>query len=313
MEKRLGRGLGSLLSQSSAQSPPKPEMSTAAPATSGGQRLPLAEIRANPFQPRTEFDAEGLEELAASIRQHGILQPVVVRRSASGFELVSGERRLRASKLAGLTSIPAMVREQVSDDEMLELAMVENLQRRDLDPMERARGYQRMIDQLKLTQAQVAERVGLKRSTVTNHLRLLELPPGIHAQLANGQLTMGHAKALLAADEAQRQALAVEIVHEGLSVREAERRARGDQEPTVELQPKAPPLATSRAGASAGSATADPKAPWVRDLENRLRDEFGTKAEVNNREGYSGTIVLHYHDRASLEQMMQALVPKASI
>ncbi len=311
MEKRLGRGLGSLLSQSSAQAPPTPEPAPAAnSAASPGSRLPLDSIRANPFQPRTEFSAEGLEELAASIRQHGILQPIVVRRAVNGFELVSGERRLRASKIAGLETIPALVRDQVSDDEMLELAMVENLQRRDLDPMERARGYQRMVEQLKLTQAEVADRVGLKRSTVTNHLRLLELPDEIHAQIGSGQLTMGHAKALLAADSGDREKLSLEIVHEGLSVREAERRARGDAEQIVTLQPKAP---TTMSANSASAAPAGPKDPWARDLESRLRDQFGTKAEVHNRPGYTGQIVLHYYDRESLERLMESLAPKAAL
>src|SRR5690349_1399663 len=163
MERRLGKGLGSLLGE---QETPRDSM-----------ELELELIQPNPFQPRKSMDAAGLEELRDSILQHGVLQPVVVRPSEGGrFQLIAGERRWRAARLAGLRRIPALVKEQVSDAGMLELALVENVQRRDLDPLERAHGYKAMMDQLALTQDAVAAKVGLKRSTVANQLRLLDLP-----------------------------------------------------------------------------------------------------------------------------------------
>ncbi len=187
MEKRLGRGLGSLLGTSSPAEAPK--------ATS---ELAVDQIRPNPFQPRRHFEPSALEELAQSIRQHGLLQPIVVRAAASGFELISGERRLRASKLAGRTTIPAIVRPNVTDKDLLELALVENVQRQDLDAIERALGFRRMQDELAMTQEAVADRVGLKRSTVANHLRLLDLPQTVQEGIAKGLISMGHARALLA-------------------------------------------------------------------------------------------------------------------
>src|SRR5262249_16690418 len=156
------------------------------PETQRREELPLERIRANPFQPRQNFDAAALAELVQSIRQHGLLQPVVVRAVGDGFELISGERRLRAFRELGRTAIPAVILQSVADDEMLEIAMVENQQRRVLDPIERARGYHRMVHELGLTQEQVADKVGLQRPTVANHLRLLELPESGQQALAKG-------------------------------------------------------------------------------------------------------------------------------
>src|SRR4029079_17464167 len=220
MERRLGRGLGSLLGTSDSFEEQK----------KAGE-LPLDAIRPNPHQPRRTFDPVALEELTESIRRHGILQPIVVRasdRDAEGrsFEVVSGERRWRASRMAGRTSIPVTVRE-VDNDQMLELALVENLQRQDLDAIERATGYQQMMKALTITQEQVAEKVGLKRSTVANHLRLLELPAAAQEAVRRNLITMGHARALLGlADATQVMALVERIARQDLSVRDVERLVR---------------------------------------------------------------------------------------
>ena len=303
MERRLGRGLGSLLGGSTADLPAKaPE--TPAPDA----ELSILEIRPNPHQPRETFDPEGLEELRDSIRRHGVLQPVVVRAAAEGYELIAGERRWRAARLAGLERIPATIRHEVSDEVMLELALVENVQRRDLDALEKARGYRNMMEQLGLTQEQVAEKVGLKRATVANHLRLLELPEDIQGALIRGLITMGHARALLALPDGEAQAaLLGTIVREGLSVRQTEARVRGGS-----------PTGGSTPAAAAATAPAEPEAPeeelpWVTDLQRRMQIHLGTKVQLQNREGYKGKIVIDYYGREDLERLLEILAPREEI
>jgi ParB family chromosome partitioning protein len=191
------------------------------------REIELKRIRANPFQPRREFDPAALAELEASIRENGLLQPLVVRTAEPGFELVAGERRLRALSGLGQATATVIVRD-LSDEQMLLLALVENLQREELNAIEEAVAYQRLIDGFGLTQNQVAGRVGRSRSTVANSLRLLTLPAEVQEMLASGALSAGHARAVLSVDsEAERLKLARRIAKEGLSVREAERRARG--------------------------------------------------------------------------------------
>jgi ParB family transcriptional regulator, chromosome partitioning protein len=293
LERRLGRGLGSLLGDSVAN-PDVPE--TVRPELA--QELRLDEIRPNPQQPRTVFDPGPLEELRDSIRNHGVLQPVVVRRTAKGYELIAGERRWRGARLAGLERIPAMVRDDISDDDMLELALVENVQRRDLDAMEKARGYQGMIDALGLTQDQVAQKVGLKRSTVANHLRLLELPERAQAAVREGLVSMGHARALLGlSDEAQILAILAKISREGLSVRQTEalvRESAGGQTKEAEK-------------------TITPPAPWVTELQDRMRDHLGTKVQVHNKKGYRGQITIDYYGREDLDRLLGVLAPRESL
>jgi len=290
MERRLGRGLGSLLSSDTR------EKSTETETT---PELPLARIRPNPFQPRVTFDPEALRELQQSIEAHGILQPVVVRPSGDGFELISGERRFRASQAAGLTTIPAIVRD-VPDEEMLELALVENVQRQDLDPLEKARGYRRLVEKLQLTQEQVAEKVGLRRSTVANHLRLLELPGAVQEAVAQGLLSMGHARALLGlAEAAQQELLCAEIVRQGLSVRAVEERVRRAQEGPA-----------SKEGEK--KVTAAPP-PWVREMEGRMRGHLGTKVQLKNASGTKGQIVISYHNREELERVYALLAPRQEL
>jgi ParB family chromosome partitioning protein len=310
MEKRLGRGLDSLLTPKAA----KPE---GAPS-----ELPIAQLRANPFQPRKEFEKEGLEELKDSIKRHGILQPVVVRRVVGGFELVSGERRLRAATALGMERIPAIVRDGVSDDEMLELALVENLQRRDLDPVEKAIGYRNLMDRLRLTQDQIAQRVGLQRSTVANHLRLLELPPSVQTALAKGQLQMGHARALLSLpSQAAMEAMATRAIEGGLSVREVEAQVRQQIKPEApEEAPVLPQEAPGVRQASAGVLAPQPPSPGsgshqalLRELERRLTESLGTRVELKERERYQGQILVSFHNRGDLERLLERLAPKRLI
>ncbi len=294
MERRLGRGLGSLIAQPAAA--PK----------EGPTEIPLDQIQPNRYQPRVVFDEEGLEELQASIQNHGVLQPIVVRplRTDDGttrYELISGERRCRASRLAGKTSIPAVLRPDVRDEEMLELALVENVQRRDLDPIERAQGYRQMVDALQLTQDQVAERVGLRRSTVTNHLRLLELPQPVQEGIGKGLVSMGHARALLGLQgEPEILGMFQAAVREGLSVREVEKRVRATRD-GASSDPK--PKSTSSKEAPA----------WVGAQEERLRQSLGTKVRIQNGSDYRGQIVIEYFDQSGLEALLTQLAPKASL
>jgi ParB family chromosome partitioning protein len=289
MERRLGRGLGSLLG-------------TSAPVESQGtvETLPITALKPNPHQPRKHFDPAGLAELTESIKRHGILQPIVVRPSGSGFEIVSGERRWRASQAAGLKTIPATVRRDVSDDQMLELALVENLQRQDLDAMERAAGYQQMMRALGLTQEQVAERVGLKRSTVANHLRLLDLPPLAQEAVRKGLISMGHARALLAIPDPKHQVQLVErISRDDLSVRQVELLARGMAAPRPDPGAILPPLA--------------PNPPWMVELEGRMRDHLGTKVQIRNSPGVKGEILIQYFNASDLDRIARILAPREEV
>lgn len=288
MEKRLGRGLGTLLGQSVQVEEDK-----------GTRQLAVHLIQPNPFQPRKVFDSEALEELAASIRQHGLLQPVVVRAAGAGFQLIAGERRWRAAQLAGLSTLPAVLRNDVTDPQMLELALVENVQRRDLDAIERARGYQQMIDQLQITQEEVARKVGLQRATVTNHLRLLELPAEIQESLGRGLLTMGHARALLGLRDAQgARSLLERIVREDLSVRQVEELVRATT----------PTKGSSRPEKDVVQASASSPA-WIRSIEQRLQLALGTKVKIRNSAGYRGQIVIEYYGREDIDRLVEALAP----
>jgi len=289
MERRLGRGLGSLLGGSDAVEPSK-----------GAQELEIARVRPNPNQPRKTFEPQALEELTASIRQHGVLQPIVVRPSGSGFEIVSGERRWRASQAAGRLTIPATVRPDIRDDQMLELALVENLQRQDLDAMERARGYQDMMETLQITQEQVAEKVGLKRATVANHLRLLDLPQQAQEAVRKGLISMGHARALLGVSRPERLLALVErIAREDLSVREVEH--------IVREQPKAAPTAAAAVESPAVIV------PWVRELEERMREHLGTKVKLHVSTGFRGQIVVEFYNRADLDRLADTLAPRGEL
>jgi len=301
MERRLGRGLGSLLGQNEAERAAAPLEGAAA-----GQELSLKSIRPNPAQPRKNFDSEALEELQQSIAAHGVLQPILVRPQGPGtYEIVSGERRWRAARLAGLSTIPAVVR-AVDDRTSLELAIVENVQRQDLDPIEKAKGFQLLIDSFGLSQAEVAERVGLQRPTVANFLRLLDLPKEIQDGVTAGLVSMGHARALLGLqDSAAARATFERIVREELNVREAEKLVRETAEAAVE-------------GKAAGTTEPAPAAPkkahgreaWVGTLETRMREHLGARVELLKGKGYRGRVVVHFNGREDLERISDLLGPK---
>lgn len=223
----LGRGLGALLDNSGSDNVPRSLSSSSEEAGGSVNGILISEIEANPFQPRTRFDQEKLDELAASISQLGIIQPITVRKlRPNKYQLISGERRFRASQLAGLTEIPAYIR-VANDQTMLEMALVENIQRDNLDAIEVAISYQRLIDECSLTQEALGERVGKKRSTITNYLRLLKLPPQIQKAIMDRVLTMGHARAIInIEDENEQLQLFKEIIKGGLSVRAAEQASK---------------------------------------------------------------------------------------
>ena len=270
----LGRGLGALI----PSAPPPRD----ARGGESGPTAPVAAIRPNPYQPRDTFSEEGIDELAASIRQNGLLQPLLVRRVGSGYELIAGERRFRAAQRAGMEDVPVTIRE-ADDRESLELALIENLQRENLNPMEEARAYKRLGDDFGLKQEEIARRVGKKRSTVANGLRLLQLPPEIRSQIEQGALSAGHARSLLAlASAAEQKRAAQNIVRKGLSVRDAERLARQSNKPAVGVDQKA--------------------------LESRLTRGLGTRVRLrhNGRNG-GGRIEIEYYSLAELNGLVDRL------
>jgi ParB family chromosome partitioning protein len=275
----LGRGLGALLGDAAVPTASSHEVV---------RDIPLADITPNPFQPRKTFAAEPLDELKASITEYGVLVPVIVRRRGDGYELVAGERRWRACAALNRPTIPAIVR--ASDDrQTLELAIVENLQREDLNPLEEAAGFAHLVDEYGLTQDELAQRLGKSRPAVANALRLLGLSDAIKAMLVDERLSAGHAKALLSAPEAARDALAQRAVAEGLTVRALER-----------LTSAAAPAKTPQAPR--------PLSPDERDFETRLRERFGTHAAIV-RYGRGGRIELRFGDDAELTRLGDLLLP----
>ncbi len=277
--RRLGRGLEGLLQ--STVSEPTPTEARAA------ESVPVAEVRPNPYQPRRNFDRNALDELKASIQEHGVLQPIVVRRSAGGYEVVAGERRLRACRELGFDRVPAVVR-AVDDVGMQTLALVENIQREDLNPLEKARGLKAMMEAMGLTQEAVASRVGKDRATIANLVRLLELPEDVRAMIEDGRLSAGQAKAILQVQgDARRQQLAALAVAREWSVREIERQAR-----LVSGQGKRSPKAE--------------KDPFVADIEERLRRALSAKVTVAPRRR-GGVISIEYADAAGLDALLERI------
>lgn len=281
----LGRGLEALIPTRPADAAATvAEAESAAPPRS----VAIERIRPNRYQPRRQFDAEKLQELADSIRENGILQPLLVTPRGDGFELVAGERRLRAARLAGLTEVPVVVRDVV-DAESLKLAILENVQREDLNPMEEAAGYRRLIDEFGMTQQELAERIGKSRSSVANAIRLLNLSPEVQDRVRAGDLTPGHARALLGAATLEEQAELAGLVRErGLSVRQTE----------VMTQERRPRRKTGAA------ATIDPA---LRELERRLETRLGTRVRILSRkpDGSAGRIEIEYYAAADLERIFE--------
>ncbi len=271
-ETRLGKGLAALLSESLEEAPPGAE-----------REIPTDRVRANPYQPRGRFDDEGLDDLTDSIRRNGLLQPIVVRASAEGYEIVAGERRWRAVRRLGWTEVPSIVRE-LTDEQMLVVALVENLQRENLSPLEEAGAYRRLIDEFGLTQEDVGRHVGRDRSTVANALRLLALPDEVHELLAAGRIAGGHARAILGlSDPAAQIALARAAADEGLSVRQVERRVRA----------RRAPAGGARAAERTAPASSDPVA---RRAELVLQRALGTQVRIRAGRDASGEIRIPFHD-----------------
>ncbi len=254
----------------------------------------VSKVRPNPYQPRLNFDPESLNELKRSIMEKGVIQPVTVRRVAEGnYELISGERRIRASQEAGLKTIPAYIIKVSSDEEMLELALVENLQREHLNPLEIAVSYQRLIDECRLTQEEVAQKIGKDRTTVTNFLRLLKLPERIKESLRKDEISMGHARALIALpDEKIQLRMHERIVKHGLSVRNVETLVR-DFGKKPEKKSHSP-----SSGRSDGS---------FQSIETRLRQSFGTKVTIRKQQGGGGEIVIEYYNSGDLDRLLDLL------
>lgn len=260
-------------------------------------------IRPNPYQPRQEFKDEALDELAASMEELGVIQPITVRALGDGeFEIISGERRLRAARRADIDRLPAFVRE-ASSEEMLEMALVENVQREELNPLEVALGYQRLMEECGLTQEEVAEKVGKSRASVSNFLRLLRLPPRAQAALRDGEVAMGHARALIAIDDEEAQvALVEEAVENELSVREIERRARNwhaDEDAPGETQED---------DGTTPSPARDRQDLQVRDYQEKLRSQFSTQVQISHKSDGEGTIEISYYSEEDLERLVELMM-----
>lgn len=290
-KRKLGKGLSALLDPKTVSDASEPEVRLAG-MDDGDRILHIApkSIRSNPKQPRRVFDEEALQELAASISRDGVQEPIIVRRVADSYEIVCGERRCRAAIMAGLETIPALCRE-VSDGDMLKFGLIENIQREDLNAIELALAYRQLMDEYQWTQELLAEEVGKKRATVANTLRLLQLPEVIQEQVADGTLSMGHARALLALPDAQAQlALARKIARQGLSVRQAEHLAAQQ----TRRQPRTPRPAPG-------------KDPHIAQIEDSLRRRLGAKVTVKQQHPERGRIEIEYYSLDELERLLLSL------
>ncbi len=283
----LGRGLSAIL-EDAVQEPA---------AGAGGvaiNEIPLAFIEPNPFQPRTHFDPEALQELADSIKALGVIQPITVRRlSNDSYQIISGERRLQASKMAGLNAIPAYVR-TADDEQMLEMAIVENVQRQDLNPIEIGLAYKRLMDECRLTIEQTAEKVGKKRPTVNNYLRLLRLPPEIQAGLKENKITMGHARALISVDNPLVQlSIYKDVVEKGLSVRDVEEKVKNlGEKPKIEKKTPVP---------------SSPMEIQLKTVRESLESRFQTRVQVNAKDDGKGEIRLKFYSMDDLNRLLELL------
>jgi ParB family chromosome partitioning protein len=298
--KALGRGLSALLKE------PGPDGNPAGlnkGATMNGRiaMIPIDKIEVNPYQPRTHFDADALEELASSIRELGIVQPITVRKSETGYQIISGERRTRASKLAGLEEIPAYIR-TANDTEMLEMALVENIQRQDLDPIEVALSYKRLIEECDLTQEKLSDRVGKKRSTVTNYLRLLKLPPLIQAGLRDQMISMGHARSLVNLPEEQDQLrFYKETIAKDWSVRDVELAVKNFKEKPSAIEPLD----------EESQATEKKPLPLAyQKLQEQLKSHFDTGVNIALTNKGKGKIVIPFNSPKDLERIVQIMNQK---
>ena len=288
----LGKGIRSLLQNMDADFKNtagnlKPEIVEQASAS---MRITLDQIEVNPKQPRHDFDDADLQELAASIKMHDIIQPLTVTKLANGkYRLIAGERRLRAAKIAGIKDVPVYIR-QANDTELLELSLLENLQRKDLNAIEIALSYKRLMDELEYTQEQVAERMGKERSTVANYIRLLKLPPDIQVAVRTGDISMGHARALINVDVVDKQLYIFnEIKKHGLSVRQAEELVRKQYSPAVKIAVK-PTLPAN-----------------LKKIEDNLASAFNTRVKLKHSKKGTGSILFEYYSVEELNALLDKL------
>jgi ParB family chromosome partitioning protein len=280
--RRLGKGLEALLGM------------TPGPGETGPTHLPVDLIATNPFQPRRDFDPAELEALKHSIATHGLLQPIVVRPTETGYQLVAGERRLRAAKDAGWKEIPVRIVD-LNDQQTFEAALVENLQRTDLNPIEKAQGFRDYLNQYHLTHEELARRVGLDRATVTNFLRLLELPPEVQEAVRLGQISNGHARALLSLDDPEQQkSLCREIIRSGLSVRAVERMVKVYRDQSNGKTPSSAPEPVE-------------KTAHLRAIEDELRNKLAVKVEIQLRGPERGQFVLGFESNDDFERVLEVL------
>ena len=276
MAKRLGKGLNALIGDIDRQAD---EI----------ELLPISECRTNPYQPRKTFDADALEELQISIEEYGIIQPLIVRKSIKGYEIVAGERRFRAAKMAGLTEVPAIVKD-FDDHKMMEIALLENLQREDLTVIEEALAYKGLLEELKLTQDELSEKIGKSRSHISNTMRLLTLPDEVIAYVNNGELTMGHARAILGLkDKQQINDLVKKIIQEQLNVRQVEKLVTD----LNELNPKR-------------KKKAKKKDIFVLRQEEILRERLGTNVKIEKNK-HKGKIEIEFYSNEELEKLIDVL------
>lgn len=285
MSKRLGKGLDALL-----------------PALSIGDddkvvEIPLSQLRPNPYQPRRNFNDESIQELADSIKEHGVIQPIIVRSVLKGYEIIAGERRFRASQVLGLATIPAVVK-KFSDQQVMEIALIENLQREDLNSLEIAMAYQALIDQFSLTQEELSVKVGKSRSHIANFLRLLQLPDDVKMYVSRGTLSMGHAKAIAGLKDQKKIKLLAEMaVIEEWSVRQLEEEVKKLEQKEVVNKPAKP--------------ASKNKDPYINQLEEQMREMYRTTVKIkhnNNR----GKIELMYYSKEDLDRLLELLQVKSS-
>jgi ParB family chromosome partitioning protein len=281
----LGKGLGALIPSSPAPSPASAEVQA------GAIEIAIDDISPNPHQPRQFMDPEALRDLANSITEHGLIQPLIVTRSSGSYQLIAGERRWRASRLAGLTTVPVIVKE-TSPQQMLELAIVENIQRADLNPLEEAEAFTQLMHEFGLTQEAVAERVGKSRTAVANTMRLLNLPNDIQAVLAQGKISEGHARALLGLKTQEEQQHALElIIKRGLNVRQTETLVREMLAGEKPAKPPRPPLSS-----------------LDKQMVNRFESRLGTKVDLNRADEDTGKITIHFYSREELQAIFSAIL-----
>lgn len=288
---QLGKGIGALLSGISAEYALSPAFLDKKEKASSVSFIPLTQIKANPYQPRTEFDENALMELAASIEQHGIIQPITLRIVENGqYQIISGERRWRASKLAGLREVPAYIR-TADDNMMLEMALVENIQREDLNAIEVALSYHRLIEECAITQEQLSGRVGKDRSTISNYLRLIKLPPDIQKGLKDRKISMGHARAILGTDDIAIQLMVYkEVIENGLSVRAVESLVKEYQKPkakSAKIEGMLPPA--------------------YRKIQDNLCARYETKVSLKRKADGKGEITIPFYNDTDLNRILELL------